>query len=408
MDTNHLLQAAQLLRHASWMFGGLVLLAAIGRAGESLAAGSPPGAQGRSMVITRFGIVATSQVLASRAGAQVLELGGTAVDAAIAANAMLGVVEPMSDGIGGDLFAIVYEAKTGKIRGLNASGWAPSGMTVDFLRARGLERMPPDGILTVTVPGCVAGWDVLHRRFGKLPLRTLLASAMYHAQEGFPVSERIAEAWKFAEELHAADAAFKQTFLPGGRAPAVGEIFRDPDLAGALRRIAERGRDGFYKGPTAAAIVELSRRSGGAMDSADLGEFQPEWVEPISTTYRGWQVFELPPNGQGIAALMMLNIMERYPLSEYGQNSTRALHVMIEAKKLAYADVLRYVADPHFSDVPVTAMLSRTQAEARARQIDAARAMPAATPTAAADLKAKRAGDTIYLSVIDREGTSSP
>ena len=186
MDTNHLLQAAQLLRHASWMFGGLMLLAAIGRMGESRAAGPPPGAQGRSMVITRFGIVATSQVLASRAGAQVLELGGTAVDAAIAANAALGVVEPMSDGIGGDLFAIVYEAKTGKIHGLNASGWAPSGMTVDFLRARGLQSMPQDGILTVTVPGCVAGWDVLHRRFGKLPLRTLLASAIVLRPGGIP------------------------------------------------------------------------------------------------------------------------------------------------------------------------------------------------------------------------------
>ncbi len=356
------------------------------------------------MVITRFGIVATSQTLASRAGAQVLELGGNAVDAAIAANAVLGVVEPTSNGLGGDLFAIVYEAKTGKLYGLNSSGWAPAKMTADWVRSRGHQTMPHDGILTVTVPGCAAGWDALHRKFGTLGFDTLLKSATYYAEEGFPLTERISVGWKAAERLANVNAAFKQTFLPGGRAPAVGEIFRNPDVARSLRRIAERGRDGFYKGPTADAIVQLSRETGGAIEAADLAQFEPEWVEPISTTYRGWTVTELPPNSQGIAALMMLNLMERFPLGQYGQNSARALHVMIEAKKLAYADLLRYVADPRFSEVPVSAMLSKQHAEKRAKGIDLARAQASVAPSAAADLKAKRAGDTIYMAAIDREG----
>jgi gamma-glutamyltranspeptidase / glutathione hydrolase len=403
MDHGSLLQAMDLLRHPTLLAGAVTLLAVIGL-GEARAGGPPARTQGRSMVITRFGIVATSQTLASRAGAQVLELGGSAVDAAIAANAVLGVVEPMSDGIGGDLFALVYEAKTGKIHGLNASGWAPAGMSLELMQRRGFKHMPEDGIFTVTVPGCVAGWDALHRRFGKVPLRTLLASAVHYADEGFPVTERISDAWKSAEQLQGVDAEFRQTFLPGGRAPGIGEIFRNPDLASSLRRIADRGRDGFYRGPTAAAILELSRRSGGPMEAADLSDFQPEWVEPISTSYRGWTVFELPPNGQGIAALMMLKIMEQFPLSEYGHNSSRALHVMIEAKKLAYADLLRYVADPRFSDVPVTALLSGEHAVARAGQIRPERAMPSATPSAAADLRTKHAGDTIYLSAIDHDG----
>jgi len=402
MDTHALLEVAPLVRQVGWIIAALAGLAVIAR-NESRAA-STLGAQGRSMVVTRYGIVATSQALASRAGAQVLELGGNAIDAAIAANATLGVVEPYSDGIGGDLFAIVYEAKTGKLYGLNASGWAPTGLTPELVRSRGFRTMPEEGILAVTVPGCVAGWDALRRRFGKLPLQTLLASAIHHAQEGFPVTERISAAWKEIESEGGKDAAYRQTFFPGGHAPQLGEIFRDPDLAASLRRIAERGRDGFYKGQIATAIVELSRRSGGTMVPADLSEFQPEWVDPISTTYRGWTVSELPPNGQGIAALMMLNLMERFPLADYGQNSTRALHVMIEAKKLAYADLLRYVADPRVSEVPVAGMLSKEHAEARAKLIDPARAMSVATPSAAADLKSKRAGDTVYLSAIDREG----
>jgi len=403
MDSSPLLHAQQLLRHAGWVLEVLALLATLGWR-ESVAAGLPPDPQGRSMVVTRLGIVATSQVLASRAGAQVLELGGNAVDAAIAANAVLGVVEPMSDGIGGDLFAIIYEAKTGKLRGVNASGWAPAAMTLDFVRRRGFQEMPQDGILTVTVPGCVAGWDVLRRQYGKLPMQMLLASAIYYAREGFPVTERISAAWKGLEQRKDPDPELRRVFHPGGRAPAVGEVFRNPELAASLERIAARGREGFYRGPTSTAIVELSRRAGGAMEAADLTEFQPEWVEPISTTYRGWKVYELPPNGQGIAALMMLGMMEQFPLAEYGHNSARALHVMIEAKKLAYADLLRYVADPRFSDVPVASMLSREYASSRATEIDPTRAKSSVAPTAAADLKAKRAGDTVYLTAIDKDG----
>ena len=403
MDSSELLHAAHLLRHVGWILGALSLLVTVSWS-ESLAAGRPPEPQGRSMVITRLGIVASSQVLASRAGAQVLELGGNAVDAAIAANAVLGVVEPMSDGIGGDLFALVYDAKTGKLHGLNASGWAPAAMTLDFLRRGGVKEMPQDGILTVTVPGCVAGWDALRRQYGKLAMQTLLASAIHYAREGFPVTERISTAWKVLEQRKDLDLELRRVYLPGGRAPGVGEVFKNTDMAASLERIAARGRDGFYRGPTATAILELSHRAGGAMEAADLTEFQPEWVEPISTSYRGWKVYELPPNGQGIAALMMLQTMEQFPLAEYGHNSARALHVMIEAKKLAYADLLRYVADPRFSEVPVAGMLSREHARARAQQIDPARAKAAVAPSAAADLKAKRAGDTIYLTAIDKDG----
>jgi gamma-glutamyltranspeptidase/glutathione hydrolase len=356
------------------------------------------------MVVSRFGIVATSQTLASRAGAQILELGGNAVDAAVAANAVLGVVEPTSNGLGGDLFAILFEAKTGKLYGLNASGWAPQKMTADWVRSRGHQKMPQQGILTVTVPGCAAGWDALRRKFGTLGFDTLLKPAIYYAEEGFPLTELISAGWKNAERLASANEAFKQTFLPGGRAPGVGEIFRNPDLARSLRRIAERGRDGFYRGATAEAILQLSREAGGAMEAADLAQFEADWVQPISTTYRGWTVTELPPNGQGIAALLILNLMERFPLAEYGQNSTRALHVMIESKKLAYADMLRYVGDPRFSEIPVQPLLSKSQAEQRAKEIQLDRALASVAPTSAQDLKSKRAGDTIYMSAIDSEG----
>ncbi|HME90423.1 MAG TPA: gamma-glutamyltransferase [Myxococcaceae bacterium] len=401
MDASFWNHAAPSFRYAVWL---LAALAACSTAWAQSPQVKAPPTQARSMVINRLGIVATSQVLASRAGAQVLELGGNAVDAAIAANAVLGVVEPTSNGPGGDLFAIVYEAKTGKLYGLNASGWAPAKMTVDFVRSRGHQSMPHDGILTVTVPGCVAGWDALRRKFGTLPFETLLKPAIHYADEGFPVTERISAGWKNAERLPNLNAAFKQTFLPNGHAPGVAEIFRNKDLARSLRRIAEKGRDGFYQGPTAEAIVQLSRETGGAMEGPDLAQFQAEWVQPISTDYHGWTVTELPPNGQGIAALMMLNLMEQFPLAEYGHNSPKALHVMIEAKKLAYADLLRYVADPRFSEVPVSALLSKSHALQRAKGIQLDRAMASASPSAAADLKAKHAGDTIYMSAIDAQG----
>jgi len=359
---------------------------------------------GRSKVATRYGIVAASQPLSAQAGVSILEHGGNAVDAAIAANAVEGVVEPHYNGIGGDLFVMYYEAKTGKLYGLNSGGWAPSGETAEFLRSKNQTRMPQSGVYSITVPGAVKGWETLRSRFGTLPLGDLLAPAINYADEGFPVSDIIAGEWNGATRKLAADPAAAATFLPGGRAPKAGEIFRNPDLAGTLRLIADKGPAGFYEGRTAEAILKLERDHGGTMTAEDLKDFQPEWVDPISTTYRGWTVYELPPNTQGIAALMMLNIMEQYPLGEYGLTSTKAMHVMIEAKKLAYADMLRYVADPKFSKVPVLPMLSKAQGKARAALIDPAKAACSVEPSKFDGLTDSGGGDTIYLSVIDRNG----
>ena len=359
---------------------------------------------GRSKIATKFGIVAASQPLAARAGVQVLEHGGNAVDAAIATNAVMALVEPYFDGIGGDLFVMYYEAKTGKLHGLNAGGWAPSGLSAALLKAKGMERMPQKGIYSVTVPGAVAGWDAMRAKFGKLPMSDLMAPAIYYAENGFPVSEVIADAWGRATDGLAAEPYAAKAFLVNGRAPKAGEVFRNPDLGGSFRLIAEKGRAGFYEGRTAEAILAISREKGGTMTAADLREYQPEWVEPISTTYRGWTVSELPPNTQGIAALMMLNLMEPFPMSEYGFHSTKALHVMIETKKLAYADMLRYVADQNFTRTPVAAMLSKPHAMDRARLIDPAKAACNVEPSVFDGLTNSPGGDTIYLSVIDRDG----
>ena len=263
------------------------------------------------------GIVAASQPLAARAGVQILERGGNAVDAAIAANAVMGLVEPQNNGLGGDLFAIYYEARTQKLYGLNAGGWAPSGLTPEFLRSRKFTQMPNTGIYSVTVPGVVKGWEMFRGRFGALPLSDLLAPAIFYAEDGFPVTDVISRAWQGASAKLSAGPHAAEVFLPNGRAPHAGEIFKNPALAATLRLIAEKGAAGFYEGKTADAILAVERELGGTMTAADLKDFQPEWVEPISTTYRGWTVSELPPNTQGIAALMMLNIMEQYPLGEY-------------------------------------------------------------------------------------------
>jgi gamma-glutamyltranspeptidase / glutathione hydrolase len=365
-----------------------------------------PRHQARSMVISQFGIVATSQTLASEAGAQILKAGGNAVDAAIAANAVLGLVEPTGNGIGGDLFAIVYEAKSGKVYGLNASGWSPMGLTIEFLNSRGQKTMPLRGIHSVTVPGAVAGWDELRKKFGTMPFSKLLAPAIFYAEKGFPVTEIIAESWgsPASLELLRAHPNSKATYLPGGNPPRTGDIFRNDDLAQSFRLIAEKGRDGFYRGSIAERIVAISKESGGTFELSDLAEFQPEWVEPISTTYRGWTVTELPPNSQGIAALSMLNLMERFPLREYGHNSARALHVMIEAKKLAYADMLRYVGDPRFSKVPVNEMISKPLAEARSKLIQPGKASCEVLPSEFEQISKAFGGDTIYMSAIDKEG----
>ena len=352
----------------------------------------------RSMVITRYGIVATSHVQASVAGAKILARGGSAVDAAIAANAVLGVTEPMMNGMGGDLFAIYWEAKTGKLYGLNASGWAPRGLTIAHVKAMDATAMPVQGIDSVTVPGAVAGWRALHERFGKMAWKDLFQSAISSAEDGYPVPEVIASYWKDSADWLAHDAEGRRVYLPGGKPPVVGQVFQNHDLAKALRLVAQDGAGAFYKGEIARAIVSTSQALGGTMAADDLADFSPEWVEPISTTYRDWTVYELPPNGQGMAALEMLNIMETTPPSSDGPLSVAELHKKIEAMKLAYADLGRYNADPRFAKIPVKGMLSKEYARERAKLIDPAKAnceVAAGMPPFS---------DTTYLSVVDREG----
>ncbi len=362
---------------------------------------SAPG-QGRSMVVTKLGIVAAPQFLASQAGAHVLEEGGNAVDAAIAANAVMGVVQPYVNGIGGDLFAIVYEAKTGKLYGLNSSGWTPKALDINYLKAKGVDKINPIGVETVDVPGAVAGWDALRSRFGTLPFTKLLAPAIYYAQNGFPLAERNARYW-VAQSLMQ-QPGYKETYLPNGVAPKVGDEFRNPALANSLEQVAARGRDAFYNGPMTETMVKFLRAQGGAHTLEDFRDFQPDWVDPISTTYRGWTVYELPPNGQGIAALSMLNIMEQFPMEQYGHNSVDALHVMIEAKKLAYADMHKYVGDPRFTEVPVKQMVSKELAKKRAALITTDKAACEVVPSDIEKMLDAHGKSTIYLSTIDKDG----
>ena len=354
--------------------------------------------QARSMVISQHGIVATEHPLASQAGAMILTQGGHAVDAAVAANAVMGVVAPMWNGIGGDLFAIVYDAERNEYHGLNASGWAPAGLTIDVAEANGLTRL--SGIHSVTVPGAVLGWEALSDRFGRLSMSDLLDAAIRFAEDGFPVAELNAELWAAAARRLRQDENASRTYLPSGRAPEAGEVYRNPDLAWTYREIASGGADAFYEGEIARRIVSYSERLGGTMTSADLAEFAPEWSTPLQTDYHGWTVYEMPPSGQGIAALIMLNILEQTSLTENSHNSAEALHTMVEAKKLAYADMARHVADQKFSSVPIEAMLAKPFARDRATLIDSRQAscdvLPGALPS--------DGGDTIYLSVVDRDG----
>jgi len=356
--------------------------------------------QGRSMVISQTGIVATESPLASKAGAAILERGGNAVDAAIAAHAVMTVVAPMWNGIGGDLFAIVYDAKSGKYYGLNASGWAPAAQSVERLRQKGLREMPGRGIEPVTVPGSVDGWQKLLDRFGKKKMNEVLAPAIQVAEDGYPVTEWIAQHFASNVDLLRDNEAAAHTYLISDRAPRLGEIVRNPDLAWSLRQIAQGGRNAFYQGEITKRILALSARHGGALTAKDFSDYSGEWVEPVSTTYRGWTVYEMPPNSQGVAALEMLNLMEQFDLHSYGLNSARALHVQIEAKKLAYADLIRYIGDPKASNLPVSGMLSKPYAAERAKLID----MDHANCEAGPGKPVPSAGDTIYLSVVDREG----
>jgi len=357
--------------------------------------------QGRSMVLSRRGVVSAENPLAAQAGASVLAHGGNAVDAAVATNAVMGVVEPMMNGIGGDLFAIVYDAKSGKLYGLNASGWAPAGLSIEFLKSKGVATMPQEGIQSVTVPGAVDGWSKLLARFGTKKFSEVLAPAIYYAREGFPVPEWDAAYWADAVDVLKQDRNAAATYLLDGHSPRVGEIFRNPDLARSLESLASGGRDVYYRGAIANTIVALSAKLGGTMALEDLADYSSEWVEPISTTYHGWTVYEIPPNGQGIAALEMLNIMERFSLAHFGHNSTDALHAMIEAKKLAYADMYRYVADPKFSQVPVQGMLSKEYAAQRAKFVDMAKANCDVLP---GEPRLATSGDTTYLTVTDSDG----
>ena len=370
----------------------------------SMTAGSAMGqdrGQTRSMVISTGGIVATESPLASQAGVRILEHGGNAVDAAIAANAMMGVVEPMMNGIGGDLFAIVYDAKANKLYGLNASGWAPKGLTIEYLHGLGLRDMPHKGVNTITVPGAVDGWQKLADRFGRKKLSEDLQAAIRTAQDGFPVPEWDAAYWAAEVDLLRADDAAAQLYLPGDRPPRVGQIFKNPELAESLTEIAQHGRDAYYKGDISKKIVEAIKRHNGTMTAQDLAQFASEWAEPISTTYRDWTVYEMPPNGQGLAALEMLNIMENFPLGQKdtGFGSTNALHTMIEAKKLAYADMAKYLGDPRGQKIPVGTLISKAWGAERAKLIDA--------DHAACDVSAgviSGGSDTTYLSVVDRDG----
>jgi gamma-glutamyltranspeptidase/glutathione hydrolase len=362
---------------------------------------SPASAQdrstARSMVISKYGIVATTHVQASQAGAEILRRGGSAVDAAIAANAVLGLTEPMMNGIGGDLFAIYRDAKSGKLYGLNSSGWAPRGLTLEHMKSKGADKMPLRTIDSVTVPGAVAGWNALHERFGKLQWKELFGPAIFYADQGYPVPELIHEFWGDATKVFAGDPEGQRVYLPNGNPPSVGEVFRNPDLAKALRAISQNGAEAYYKGEIAQAILSTSQALGGTMSAEDLAEFKPEWVEPISTTYRSWTVYELPPNGQGMAALEMLNIMETVPASPDGPLSVTELHKKIEAMKLAYADLERYNADPRFAKVPVRGLLSKVYAKDRAKLIDLDHAncdVAYGTPQS----------DTTYLTAVDRDG----
>ncbi|MCP5071053.1 MAG: gamma-glutamyltransferase [bacterium] len=354
----------------------------------------------RSEVFAQHGMAATSHPLATQAALDVLKAGGTAVDAAIAANALLGVVEPTGSGIGGDLFALVWDAQAGKLIGLNGSGRSPQGLTLERLRQDGATKIPDFGPLPVSVPGCVDGWFALHGRFGKLPIKDVLAPAIRYASGGFPLTEVIAYHWGRGARVFRKYAGFEQTFLPGGKAPTKGEIFRNPGLAKTLTRIGEKGRDAFYKGELADEIDAFCQRVGCPLRKSDLKAHKSEWVTPISAPWKGYEVWELPPNGQGLAALQMLRILEPFDLEAMGHNSAAYLHHLIEAKKLAFADRARFYADPAFGAVPVAELLSDAYAQRQRARLDpkkAALRVPAGDPRLAK-------GDTVYLCTADGEG----
>ncbi len=353
----------------------------------------------RSEVIARHGMACTSQPLATQIALDILKKGGSAVDAAIAANAALGLMEPTGSGIGGDLFAIVWDAKTKKLHGLNASGRSPYGLTLQHFKDRGLSTIPPHGPLPVTVPGCVDGWFELHQRFGKLPMNDILAPAIAYAREGFPVSELIAHYWVRGGRALQRFPNFAATFLPEGTAPKKGDLFRNPDLARTYETIARGGRDAFYRGELAAVMSAFCERNECFLRLKDFADHNSTWVDPVSTNYRGYDIWELPPNGQGIAVLQMLNLLEPYDLTSMGHNSAEYLHRLVEAKKLAFEDRARFYADPDFVKAPTTALISKAYAEQRRKLLNPRRASTKLDP---GDPKLGQS-DTIYLTVADEQ-----
>jgi len=354
----------------------------------------------RSEVIAPHGMAATSQPLATQIALDILRRGGSAVDAAIAANAALGLMEPTGCGIGGDLFAIVWDAEKEELTGLNASGRAPRAMTLDYFRERGLDAVPKFGPLPVSVPGAVDGWFELHARYGRLPMTAILEPAIRYAREGFPVSEVIAHYFALNERRIGEYPGFAETFMPGGSVPKKGEMFRNPRLAKTYEIIAEKGRDAFYKGDIARAIDAYMAEQGGLLTYDDLAAHESEWVTPVSTNYRGWDVYELPPNGQGIAALQILNILEGFDIAAMGFGSADYIHTLVEAKKLAFEDRARYYADMDFVNVPVKRLISKDYAAERRELISAeqaSRKLPAGDA-------GPEDGDTVYLTVADADG----
>jgi gamma-glutamyltranspeptidase / glutathione hydrolase len=355
-----------------------------------------------SMTVNHYGITATLQTLGSAAGSAVLQKGGNVIDAIIAANAAVGVLEPMMNGMGGDLFAIYWDNKAKKLYALNASGWTAKSETIDALKAKGVTELDMNSIYTVSVPGAVAGWQALHDRFGKLSLAEDLAPAIALAEKGFPLSEGAASAWKSGKAFKDRK-EFAAVYMPAGTAPVVGETFKNPKLAASLRLVAQQGQDAFYKGPIAKSILKLSQEQGGFLTAEDFADFQPEWIEPISTTYHGWTVYETPPNSQGMAALSMLNIMEQFPLRQWGHDDPRTLHTELEAKALAYADMLHYVGDPRYQKIPTAQLVAKDLGMERAKLVGD-RCNPSVLPSVLRDMAAKNSSDTTYLAAVDRDG----
>lgn len=354
----------------------------------------------RSEVLATHGMAATSQPLATQVALDILKAGGTAVDAAIAANAALGLMEPTGNGIGGDLFAIVWDPKTQRLYGLNGSGRSPQSLTLAELRGRGLTHIPPRGPLPVSVPGCVDGWFELHARFGKLPMRRVLAPAIGYARDGFPMTELIAYYWDRSVPLLSPYPGFKEQFTLDGHAPRKGEIWKNPNLARTLEQIASGGRDAFYRGAIARTIGDYIKAQGGYLSYDDLAAHRSEWVQPLSTNYRGYEVWDLPPNSQGLTALQMLNLLEGYDLKAMGFGSAEHLHTFIETKKLAFEDRARYYADPAFvQTMPIAGLLSKAYAAERRKLIGRK-----AAPRVDAGNPALHQGDTIYLTTADASG----